>query len=73
MILDSPTDPQTVLCKRVTATSDDTSRIPKGYVYVQGDNRPNSHDSSDFGPVPIGLIRGIVVYKVSDTRTMPID
>ena len=64
MILDSPLSPSTVLCKRVSATSSE-SMMPKGCIYVLGDNREKSHDSRDFGPVPIGLVQGIVIFRVS--------
>lgn len=35
--------------------------IPKGYIYVMGDNRPVSGDSRDFGPVAENQIIGKVV------------
>lgn len=38
-------------------------RIPKGAVFVMGDNRPHSNDSRDFGPVPLELIEGRVVFR----------
>lgn len=34
--------------------------IPDGHVFVMGDNRSNSRDSRDFGPVPISAIKGQV-------------
>ena len=38
--------------------------IPKGHIFIIGDNRPNSRDSRDIGPVPIESIigRGWFVY-----------
>lgn len=38
--------------------------IPKGHIWVEGDNSAKSLDSRDFGPIPYGLIRGKVMCKV---------
>ena len=35
--------------------------VPKGTVYVLGDNRPQSEDSRKFGPVPLESILGKVI------------
>ncbi|KAI0470970.1 peptidase S24/S26A/S26B/S26C [Xylariaceae sp. FL0804] len=36
-------------------------QVPRGHVYVVGDNLPWSRDSRDFGPLPMALIRGKIV------------
>jgi inner membrane protease subunit 1 len=40
-------------------------QVPKGHVWLLGDNIDNSLDSRTYGPVPLGLILGRVCYKVS--------
>jgi inner membrane protease subunit 1 len=38
--------------------------VPRGHVWLSGDNLSNSRDSSEFGPIPMGLIQGKIVAKV---------
>lgn len=37
--------------------------IPKGYVYVLGDNRPNSTDSRILGPIETSKISGRAIFR----------
>jgi signal peptidase I len=39
-------------------------QVPRGHVWLQGDNLHNSTDSRHYGPVPYALLRGRVFAKV---------
>ncbi len=79
----SPNDPHRAVCKRITGIEGDiipTNRsnsffdlqevviVPRGHVWLAGDNPSNSTDSRQYGPVPIGLIQGRVVAKTTFTE-----
>ncbi|KAG9145656.1 hypothetical protein Leryth_018704 [Lithospermum erythrorhizon] len=40
------------------------SVVPKGHIWIEGDNKYNSSDSRNFGPVPYGLLEGRLFWKV---------
>jgi signal peptidase I len=42
--------------------AEDPGRVPKGQMYVLGDNPPVSDDSRSFGPVPVSALVGLVVW-----------
>lgn len=77
--LRSPRNPNRVICKRVIGLPGDTVCtdpsglkappmehvvVPKGHVWIAGDNASCSLDSRDYGPVSMGLIRGRIVARV---------
>ncbi|XVE63267.1 hypothetical protein DITRI_Ditri07aG0006500 [Diplodiscus trichospermus] len=79
VLVRSPLDPRKTLTKRIVAMEGDnvsfsldptrnhSSRslvVPKGHVWIQGDNLYASRDSRHFGPVPYGLIQGKVFLRV---------
>lgn len=67
VVVRHPEDPQIFACKRVKWTSKDSGffrEIPEGSVFIVGDNQRNSRDSRSYGPIPMGLIQGIVTYRV---------
>jgi len=73
VISKNPTDPQLNICKRITGLEGDRIPIeyresqrfvPPGQIWVEGDNNTESRDSRNYGPVPLGLIRGRVVARV---------
>lgn len=72
IIAKCPTNPKQYICKRVTGLPGDQVRtgfisteiVPRGHVWLEGDNASNSFDSRAYGPVPQGLIRSRAVMKV---------
>ena len=76
VIARSPVNPKQFVCKRVLGVAGDTVcsdptvdgapmvSVPVGHVWLQGDNMHNSTDSRAYGPVPAGLVKGRVVYRV---------
>lgn len=93
VILQSPVRERELVIKRVIALEGDTVlprtnnnyataaqpvTIPKGYLWIEGDNCNISNDSNSYGPVPVGLFRGVVTHIIwppakfaSLTRQLP--
>ena len=36
--------------------------VPPNHIWIEGDNKSNSRDSREFGPLSLGLVHGIVRY-----------
>ncbi|KAK6173373.1 hypothetical protein SNE40_016839 [Patella caerulea] len=73
VIARSPTKPLEFICKRVVAMEGDhifnsnaqnIKFVPRGHVWLEGDNKHNSTDSRIYGPVPYALLRSRVFFKV---------
>uniref|UniRef100_A0A915PKG1 Peptidase S26 domain-containing protein n=1 Tax=Setaria digitata TaxID=48799 RepID=A0A915PKG1_9BILA len=69
----APYDANEMLCKRLTAKEHDTvtnccllpnGKIPRGHVYLEGDNKMASTDSRVFGPVPAGLVQVRLILRI---------
>ncbi|GAA5865460.1 hypothetical protein JCM8547_001251 [Rhodosporidiobolus lusitaniae] len=43
---------------------DEWCKVPRGHVWLAGDNTSNSTDSRDYGPVPLALVRGKIVARI---------
>jgi mitochondrial inner membrane protease subunit 1 len=76
VICTCPNDAGKQVCKRIGAVAGDkvnlkynrshleTITVPQGHVWLAGDNKANSTDSRSYGPVPLGLCKGRVFYKM---------
>eukprot|EP00931_Biecheleriopsis_adriatica_P069931 TRINITY_DN43734_c0_g1_i1.p1 TRINITY_DN43734_c0_g1~~TRINITY_DN43734_c0_g1_i1.p1 ORF type:complete len:182 (+),score=15.44 TRINITY_DN43734_c0_g1_i1:34-546(+) len=75
VVATSPRDPDARVCKRIRGLQGDRvcvaeagrtreEIVPRGYVWLEGDNKAQSHDSRHYGPVPVGLLQGKVRLKL---------
>jgi mitochondrial inner membrane protease subunit 1 len=77
--LESPIQRGRIACKRVIglpgdvvcvdptglmAPSSEHVIVPRGHIWVMGDNAALSIDSRTYGPIPIALVRGKVTARV---------
>ena len=49
---------------RPDVSSREVIRVPKGHVWIQGDNLSNSIDSRNYGAVPEATLKGRVLARV---------
>ncbi|XP_076644335.1 mitochondrial inner membrane protease subunit 1-like [Halictus rubicundus] len=67
-----PSDPKQHICKRVVGLPGNKLEngviVPKGHVWLEGDNSNNSNDSREYGVVPQGLLRGRAFCKILPLR-----
>lgn len=78
VVAQSPSNPAQTVCKRIRGLEGDVLRaskrhryengkiitVPKGHVWLEGDNQFNSSDSRHYGPVPYSIIKGRVFLRV---------
>ncbi|KAK7064464.1 mitochondrial inner membrane protease subunit 1 [Favolaschia claudopus] len=77
--LRSPLNRNRIICKRVIgfpgdiicvdptgekAPSTEHVQVPKGHMWIMGDNAAYSRDSRDYGPVSMGLIQGKLYARI---------
>ena len=82
IVFTSPLDPSRVVCKRILGLPGDTICVdptgeyadstehvvvPKGHLWVIGDNASMSYDSRHYGPLPSALVRGRLRARVSSS------
>lgn len=67
----SPFNPDQILCKRIVAmagdkvkTNSETVFIPRGHIWIEGDNKGVSVDSRQYGPVPYALIKNRLMFRI---------
>jgi inner membrane protease subunit 1 len=78
--LASPSDPSRIICKRIIGLPGDTVCVdptglrapstehvvvPKGHLWLVGDNATLARDSRDYGPTSMALIRGRLIARVN--------
>ncbi|KAG5440562.1 hypothetical protein PCK2_000387 [Pneumocystis canis] len=56
--------PGDIICKDPLANHIEFIKVPKGHVWIMGDNLLHSLDSRNYGPLPMALIKGKVVCRI---------
>ncbi|TYK13270.1 mitochondrial inner membrane protease subunit 1-like [Cucumis melo var. makuwa] len=79
VLVRSPENPRKVVGKRLIGMEGDsvtyvvdpknsdwseTVVVPKGHVWIEGDNIYDSRDSRNFGAVPYGLLQGKIFWRI---------
>ncbi|KAF8167915.1 signal peptidase I family protein [Crassisporium funariophilum] len=79
IVAKSPLDPHRIICKRIIglpgdivcvdptgeyAPSTEHVVVPKGHIWISGDNAAASRDSRTYGPIPIGLVQARLFARV---------
>lgn len=79
----SKKDPPSFVCKRVAAVSGELlpqpheggpgsfegyDSVPRGHVWLEGDNQADSVDSWFYGAVPFNLLRSRVIFRIWPPR-----
>lgn len=67
IIAQSPLNADIDICKRVLFLEQESvhgMKIPKNHIWVEGDNKENSFDSRNHGPIPACLVKGRVVMSL---------
>ena len=77
VITENPFKPGATFVKRVAFTENEMATfyskragknlevfVPKGHIWIEGDNKDMSRDSRDFGPISCCLVGGIVRARV---------
>ena len=76
VIARSPADPHRIVCKRIVGTAGEKIQIkedfslsryvtvPRGHVWLEGDNKSDSTDSRTYGPVPQALLLGRAFCRI---------
>ncbi|KAJ7706476.1 signal peptidase I family protein [Mycena rosella] len=83
----SPLDRTRIVCKRVIGLPGDVICVdptgqytpstehvvvPKGHIWIMGDNADYSRDSRSYGPVSMGLIRGYLYARIWPLKDLTI-